>query len=40
MRMRSKVNRGRDKRIFARTAVKTNVKNIPGKIISRGGIRL
>lgn len=40
MKMRSRVNARKDRRIFSRTASKTNVKNIPGKIISRGGIRL
>lgn len=37
---RSRVNRRRDHKIFARTARKTNIKNIPGRIISRGGVRL
>lgn len=40
MKMRSRVNARKDKRIFERTAGKTNVKNIPGKVVSRGGIRL
>lgn len=37
---RQTVNPRKDKRIFSRTAKKTNVANIPGKIISRGGTRL
>lgn len=39
MKMRSRVNARKDKRIFKRTS-RTDVKNIPGHIISRGGIRL
>ena len=38
--MRKSESRGRGKRIFRRTAIKTNVKNIPGKVMPRGGIRL
>lgn len=40
MRSRSHVNARKDKRIFKRTASATNVKNIPGRIVQRGGIRL
>ena len=40
MKSRSHVNMRKDKRIFKKTAMATNKKNIPGQIISRGGIRL
>lgn len=40
MKMRSRVNARKDRRIFAKTAARTDVKNIPGKVVSRGGIRL
>lgn len=30
----------RGRKIFRKTAIKTNVKNIPPKIMPRGGIRL
>lgn len=39
-RSRSRVSRGRDRRIFKRTAMATDKKNVPGQIIQRGGIRL
>ena len=38
--MRKSESRGRGKRIFRKTAIKTNVKNIPPKVMPRGGIRL
>lgn len=38
--MRRSEKRSVGKRIFRKTAIKTNVKNIPGKVVSRGGIRL
>lgn len=38
--MRKRVNARKDRRIFAKTAAKTNSKNIPGRVVSRGGIRL
>lgn len=38
--MRKRESRGRGKKIFRTTAIKTNVKNIPPKIVPRGGIRL
>lgn len=38
--MRKRVNKRVDRKVFARTASKINVKNIPGKIVQRGGIRL
>lgn len=40
MSKRVRVNPRRDRRIFARTARKTDVKNIPGRVVQRGGIRL
>ena len=40
MKSRSRVSRRRDKRIFKKTAMATNKKNIPGQIVQRGGIRL
>lgn len=40
MKSRSRVSAKKDKRIFKRTAMATNKKNIPGQIIQRGGIRL
>lgn len=40
MKSRQRVNRRVDKKIFSKTAARTNVKNIPGHVVSRGGIRL
>lgn len=40
MKSRSRVHVRKDKAIFKRTASRTNVKNIPGRIIQRGGTRL
>ena len=40
MKSRSRVNMRKDKRIFKKTAMATNKKNIPGQIVQRGGIRL
>ena len=40
MKSRSRVNARRDHRIFKKTAMATNKKNIPGQIVQRGGIRL
>lgn len=40
MKSRSRVSKGKDRRIFKRTAMATNKKNIPGQVIQRGGIRL
>lgn len=40
MKSRSRVSARKDKRIFKKTAMATNKKNIPGQIIQRGGIRL
>lgn len=37
---RVRVNRRKDHRIFTKTARKVNVKNIPGRLIQRGGTRL
>ncbi len=28
------------RKIFRQTAIKTNIKNVPGKVVPRGGIRL
>lgn len=38
--MRKRESRGRGKSIFRKTAIRTNVKNIPPKVMPRGGIRL
>lgn len=40
MKSRSKVYGRKDRRIFKKTAMATNKKNIPGQVVSRGGIRL
>ena len=40
MKSRTRVNSRKDHRIFKRTALATNKKNIPGQVIQRGGIRL
>ncbi len=40
MKSRSRVSVRKDKRIFKKTAMATNKKNIPGQIIQRGGTRL
>lgn len=37
---RSRVSARKDHRIFKKTAMATNKKNIPGQIVQRGGIRL
>lgn len=37
---RKRESRGFGRRIFRKTAIKTNVKNIPQKAMPRGGIRL
>lgn len=38
--MRKRESRRFGKKIFRHTAIKTNVKNIPPKVMPRGGIRL
>lgn len=40
MKSRSRVSARKDKKIFKRTAMATDKKNVPGQIIQRGGIRL
>ena len=40
MKSRSRVSAHKDKKIFKRTAMATNKKNVPGQVIQRGGIRL
>lgn len=40
MKSRSRVSGRKDRKIFKRTAMATNKKNIPGQVIQRGGIRL
>lgn len=40
MKSRSRVNGKKDRRIFKKTAMAINKKNIPGQVIQRGGIRL
>lgn len=37
---RKKVNRRIDRKIFKKTAMRTNGKNIPGRFVPRGGIDL
>lgn len=37
MKIRSRVNARKDRRIFSKTAKRTNVKNIPGHMTRRGG---
>lgn len=39
MKMASKVNKRKDKRIFTKTASRTNSRNLPS-VIQRGGTRL
>lgn len=38
--MRKRVNARKDKRIFRKTAGKINARNIPGRLLQRGGTRL
>lgn len=38
--MRKRESRSRGKKIFRKTAVRTNIKNVPSLSIPRGGIRL
>ena len=38
--MKTNLNRRKDHRIFRKTASRTHVRNIPGKILQRGGTRL
>lgn len=38
--MRKSERRSFGKKIFRHTAIKTNTKNIPAKVMPRGGIRL
>lgn len=38
--MRHSENRSRGRKIFKKTATRTNVKNLSPKILPRGGIRL
>lgn len=40
MRKRIAVNRRADHRAFSRSARKMDARNIPGKVVQRGGIRL
>lgn len=40
MKTRARVRPRKDKAIFRKTAARTNVKNIPGHVIQRGGTRL
>lgn len=37
---RKKVNRRIDRRIFKKTAMRTNAKNVPSRFVPRGGIDL
>ena len=40
MKTRSRVRAKKDHAIFRKTAARTNVRNIPGHVIQRGGTRL
>lgn len=40
MKSRSRVGGRKDRRIFKRTAMATDRKNVPGQVVQRGGIRL
>lgn len=40
MKSRSRVGGRKDRRIFKRTAMATDRKNVPGQIVQRGGVRL
>lgn len=37
---RKKVNRRVDKKIFRKTAMRTNAKNLPSRFVPRGGVDL
>ena len=37
MKTRSHVNKRRDRRIFKKTAARTKARNLPGKMVERGG---
>lgn len=37
---RKKVNKHIDKKIFRKTALRTNAKNVPSRFVPRGGIDL
>lgn len=37
---RKKVNKRIDKKIFRKTALRTNAKNVPSRFVPRGGIDL
>lgn len=38
--MRKRESRSRGKKIFRKTAIRTNTKNIPSLNVPRGGVRL
>lgn len=40
MSLRRRVSPRRDKAIFRKTASRMEAKNIPGRVVQRGGIRL
>lgn len=40
MKMRQRVNKRIDRKIFSKTAARVKAANIPGRIISKGGTRL
>lgn len=40
MKMRQKLNKRVDHKVFRKTAARTHKMNIPGQVVSRGGIRL
>lgn len=37
---RKKVNKRVDRRIFKKTAMRTNAKNVPSRFVPRGGVDL
>lgn len=37
---RKKVNKKVDRRIFKKTAMRTNAKNVPSRFVPRGGVDL
>lgn len=38
--MRKRENKSRGRKIFRKTAIRTNKKNVPADVMPRGGIRL
>lgn len=40
MKTRARVNKRVDRKIFKKTAARTNARNVPGHVLQRGGTRL